>query len=51
MIGDEEAFRHFLKQKEAQEGNCCTVPGNGGEFAKASNKKHKNALSDCAEEF
>ena len=40
-INDEEACWGFQKRKEAQEGIC----------AKASNKKQKNALLDCAEEF
>ena len=30
VINDEEACWDSLKQKEAQEENCCPVPGNGG---------------------
>ena len=41
----------FFERKEAQEGNRCPVPGNGGKRAKTSSKKQKNALLDCAEEF
>ena len=51
VINDEEACWDSLKRKEAQEGNCCPVPGNGGKRAKTSSKKQKSALSDCAEEF
>ena len=51
MIDDEEARWDFLKQKEAQEENCCPAPGNGGKCAKSSFKKQKNALLNCAEEF
>ena len=51
VIDDEEACWDSLKQKEAQEGNCCPVSGNGGKRALVSNKKQKNALIDCAEEF
>ena len=51
VIDDEEAQWKSLKQKEAQEGNCCPVPGNGGKRAKTRYKKQRNALSDCAEEF
>ena len=53
MIDDEEAFWDSSKWKEAQEDNCCLVPGNGngGKRAKFSSKKQKNALLDCAEEF
>ena len=51
VINDEEACWDSSKQKEAQEGNCCPVPGNGGKRAKSSSKKQKNALLDCAESF
>lgn len=51
MIDDEEAHWAYLKQKDAQEGNICPVPGNGGKRAKSSSKKQKNAFWDCAKEF
>ena len=51
VIDDEEAQCDFLKWKEAQEGNHCPVPGNGGKSAKSRSKKHRDALLDCAEEF
>ena len=51
VINDEEARWDSSKRKEAQEGNCCPVPGNGGKHAKTSSKKQRNALLDCAEEF
>ena len=51
VIDDEEARWDSSKKKEAQEGNRCPVPGNGGKRAKTSSKKQKSALSDCAEEF
>ena len=51
MINDEEAHWDSLKQKEAQEGNCCPVPGNRGKQFKSSSKKQRNALLDCSEEF
>ena len=51
LIDDEESCWDSLKWKEAHEGNCCPVPGNGGKRAKSSSKKQKNALLDCAEEF
>ena len=51
VIDDEEACQDSLKRKEAQEGNCCPVPSHGGNCAKPSFKKQRNALSDCAEEF
>ena len=49
VIDDGEACWDSLKRKEAQEGNCCPVPGNGGKRAKTRSKKQKSALSDCAE--
>ena len=51
VINDEEACWDSLKQKEAQEGNRCPAPGNGGKRAKTSSKKQKSALADRAEEF
>ena len=51
VINDEEACWDSLKQKEAQEGNRCPVPGDGGKRAKTSSKKQKSVLLDCAEEF
>ena len=51
MIDDEEARWDSSKRKEAQEGNCCPVPGNGGKRAKTSSKKQKSALLESAEEF
>ena len=51
VIDDEEACWDSSKQKEAKEGKCCPVPGNGGKRAKTSSKKQKSALLDCAEEF
>ena len=51
VIDDEEACWDSLKRKEAQEGNCRPVPGNGGKHAKTSSKKQNSALLDCAEEF
>ena len=50
-VNDEEAHWDSLKRKEAQEGNCRPIPGNGGKRAKTSSKKQKSALLDCAEEF
>ena len=50
-VDDEEACWNSLKRKEAQEGNCCPIPDNGGKRAKSSSKKQRNAHLDCAEEF
>ena len=46
VIDDEEACWDSLKWKEAQEGNCCPVPGDGGKRAKSSSKKQRNATLD-----
>ena len=51
MINDEEACWDSSNQKEAQEGYCSPVPGNGGKRAKTSSKKQKNAFLDCADRF
>ena len=51
VIKYEEAHWDSLKQKEAQGGNCCPAPGNGGKRAKFSSKKQRDALFNWAQEF